>query len=88
MRDDALVDALAADPDGAPLGARSRAFVTYALKLTRTPHAVVGSDLAPLRAAGLTDRGIHDLAAVVAYFNFVNRLAAGLGVSLEEDEAP
>jgi len=83
VRDDALVDALAADPDGAPLGARSRAFVTYALKLTRTPHAVVESDLEPLRVVGLSDRGLHDLVAVVAYFNFVNRVAAGLGVELE-----
>ena len=83
VRDDVLVDALAADPDGAPLGARARAFVTYALKLTRTPHAVVESDLAPLRAVGLSDGGLHDLVAVAAYFNFVNRLAAGLGVELE-----
>jgi alkylhydroperoxidase family enzyme len=37
-----------------------------------------------LRDAGLDDRGIHDLAAVAAYFNFVNRLASGLGVDLEE----
>ncbi len=58
------------------------AFVTYALKLTRTPRAVVMSDLEPLRAVGLSDRGLHDLVAVVAYFNFVNRVAAGLGVEL------
>ncbi len=84
MHDDALVDALAADPETAPLGARSRAFVNYALKLTRKPHAMIADDLAPLRAIGLSDRGIHDLAAVVAYFNFVNRIAAGLGVALED----
>jgi hypothetical protein len=29
------------------------------------------------------DRGIHDTAAIVGYFNFVNRLAEGLGVALE-----
>ena len=34
-------------------------------------------DLAPLRAAGLSDGGIHDATAIVAYFNFVNRLAEG-----------
>lgn len=43
------------------------------------------ADLQPLREAGLSDRGIHDLAAVVAYFNFVNRIAAGLGVALETE---
>lgn len=41
-------------------------------------------DLLPLREAGLDDRGIHDFAAVVAYFNFVNRIALGLGVELED----
>lgn len=85
MHDDSLVDALVADPESAPLGARSRAFVTYALRLTRTPHAVTAAALQPLREAGLSDRGIHDLAAVVAYFNFVNRIAAGLGVALETE---
>jgi uncharacterized peroxidase-related enzyme len=85
VRDDVLVDALAADPEAAPLGARSRALVTYALALTRIPHAVTTADLQPLRDVGLSDRGIHDLAAVVAYFNFVNRIAEGLGVALEED---
>ena len=41
-------------------------------------------DVELLRAAGLSDRGIHDLVSVVAYFNFVNRMASGLGVELEE----
>lgn len=40
-------------------------------------------DLAPLRAEGLDDRGILEVVEVTAYFNFVNRLADGLGVSLE-----
>jgi uncharacterized peroxidase-related enzyme len=64
--------------------ARGRAFVTYALRLTRTPHAIDERDIDALRQAGLDDRGIHDLACVVAYFNYVNRLASGLGVTLEE----
>lgn len=85
MHDDSLVGALAADPEAASLGARSRALVDYALKLTRAPHDVTANDLLPLREAGLSDRGIHDLAAIVAYFNFVNRVAAGLGVSLEQE---
>ncbi|MFN2398152.1 MAG: carboxymuconolactone decarboxylase family protein [Gemmatimonadaceae bacterium] len=76
-----------ANPEMAPLGARSRALVRYAVKLTRSPAAVTQTDLVPLREAGLDARGIHDVAAVVAYFNFVNRIALGLGVELE-DESP
>ncbi|MGD9548369.1 MAG: hypothetical protein AB7V45_12600 [Candidatus Krumholzibacteriia bacterium] len=40
-------------------------------------------DLDPLRAHGLDDRAIVDLNQVVAYFNYVNRIAQGLGVELE-----
>lgn len=37
----------------------------------------------PLREAGLSDEGIHAAASITAYFNFVNRIALGLGVELE-----
>jgi len=40
-------------------------------------------DLEALRAAGWDDRAIVDLTLVVAYYNFVNRIASGLGVELE-----
>jgi uncharacterized peroxidase-related enzyme len=62
---------------------RLRAVARYAIKLTRTPHEMVERDLAPLRASGLADREIVDLNQVVAYFNYVNRVADGLGVELE-----
>jgi len=65
------------------LPGRLPALVSYALKLTREPAAVVEADLQPLRQAGLTDRDIVDLNQVVAYFNYVNRIAQGLGVELE-----
>jgi uncharacterized peroxidase-related enzyme len=65
------------------LPARLGALCRYAIKLTRDPQAMVESDLTPLRAAGLTDRDIVDLNQVAAYFNYVNRVADGLGVELE-----
>jgi uncharacterized protein YciW len=55
----------------------------YALKLTRTPWNMRKGDLEPLRNAGLTDREILDLAMIVSYYAYVNRLADGLGVELE-----
>lgn len=42
-------------------------------------------DIVALRTAGFSDAAIHDAAAVTAYFNFVNRMASGLGVELEEN---
>lgn len=40
-------------------------------------------DVERLRGLGLTDRAITDAAQVVAYFNYINRIADGLGVDLE-----
>jgi len=63
---------------------RSRAIVDYALKLTDTPAAMCRADVERLREAGLDDRGILDLNMIASYFAFVNRLADGLGVPLED----
>lgn len=68
--------------------ARRESILSYALKLTRSPAAVIEPDASELRAAGLSDAAIHDLAVVVAYFNFVNRMALGLGVQLESPDGP
>jgi len=56
----------------------------YAEKLTLQPKSVRETDVAALRDAGLEDEAILHVAEVVAYFNFVNRMAEGLGVPLEE----
>jgi uncharacterized peroxidase-related enzyme len=58
----------------------------YARKLTLQPQDMMEEDVAALRHQGFDDRAIHDICAVTAYFNFVNRMADGLGVDLEEDE--
>lgn len=42
------------------------------------------TDVLELREQGWSDLEIHDAAQVVAYFNYINRLADGLGVDLEE----
>ena len=81
--DDDLVASVASDPGAAALPPRSRALVTYALKLTLAPAEMSLGDLDELREVGLSDRGIHDTAGVVAYFNYVNRMALGLEVELE-----
>ena len=65
------------------LSAADRAMLEYAVKLTSTPKAIGSSDIAELREAGFDDRAIHDICAITAYFNFVNRVASGLGVELE-----
>ena len=72
------------DPENADLPPRSRAIVDYALKLTDTPAAMRREDVERLREVGLADRAILDLNMVASYFAFVNRVADGLGVPLED----
>ncbi len=55
----------------------------FADKLTRAPAEMDQGDVETLRGAGFDDRAIHDIVLVVGYFAFVNRVADGLGVTLE-----
>ena len=45
-------------------------------------------DVEELRRCGYSDRAIHDAAQVTAYFNYINRIADGLGVDLEPEYPP
>jgi len=60
--------------------------VRHAEKLTTAPVAMTESDLDELRTEGLSDKDILDLTLIVAYFNFVNRIALGLGVTFTAEE--
>ena len=84
IQDDSLVTQLKEDYAAARLDPIDRAIVEYAVKLTRTPAQITQADVRALREAGLSDRAILDVAQVTAYFNFVNRLADGLGVTMED----
>jgi hypothetical protein len=46
------------------------------------------ADIDALRGQGLSDRAINDAVQVIAYFNYINRVADGLGVDLEPEMPP
>lgn len=77
-----MVAFLDGDADAVP-GVLTRRVLAFAAKLTRTTAAMEATDIGALRQEGLSDAAIHDVVSVVAYFNFVNRMAVGLGVELE-----
>ena len=66
------------------LTGRERAIVKYSLKITKTPSKMTKDDVDTLRKVGLTDEAILNLVMVNGYFAFVNRMADGLGVELED----
>ena len=75
------------DADGLEtLEPRLSSIVRHAEKLTSAPGAMTESDLGELRAVGLGDSDILDITLIVGYFNFVNRIALGLGVDFSDDE--
>ena len=78
---------LQTSPITAPhLRASEQVLLAYADVLTLTPEAVTRAHIESLRAAGYSDRAIHDACAIIGYFAFVNRIADGLGVELESDK--
>jgi len=83
-----LLAALALDWRTARLSPREAQLCAFAEKLTLTPSAMSASDIERLREVGLDDRAAHDAAAVVAYFNYINRIADALEVELEPDMPP
>ncbi len=86
IKDDDVLQTLASADGLEVLEPRLGNIVIHAEKLTSAPSAMTESDLDPLRAEGLTDQDILDITLVVAYFNFVNRIALGLGVSYSAEE--
>ena len=81
---DALIDALQSNLNSAAISSDDRAMLNYAVKLSSTPGAIDSADVELLRDEGFNELAIHDICCVVGYFEFVNRVAEGLGVELEK----
>ena len=86
LDDDETLDLLTKADGLEVLEPRLSNIVRHAEKLTSAPSAMTESDLGELRAVGLSDKDILDLTLIVGYFNFVNRIALGLGVDYSSDE--
>jgi uncharacterized peroxidase-related enzyme len=71
------------DYRGAGLEPKIRALCDFAVKVTRESANVSRADIDALRAEGWSDPAVHDALQVIAYFNYINRVADAVGV---EDE--
>lgn len=70
--------------ESAPVEENVKALFRFADKLTRVPFEVKEADTDELRKHGWDDEAILETTQVVSHFNYLNRLAAGLGVIPEE----
>lgn len=65
---------------------RTRAMLDYSVKLTASPSKIASVDIEQLRSSGFSDEDILNINLVTSYFNFVNRIAEGLGVEFSPEE--
>jgi uncharacterized peroxidase-related enzyme len=72
----------------ADLDERTRALCDYARVLTLAPASVGAAHAEELRDIGLDDTAIHDAIQVIAYFNYINRIAEGVGTDPEPGWSP
>ena len=84
-RADAIESALNRDKPEAVFDGRELALMRYAKKLTVTPAEMQEADVQELKAAGLDDGEILEANQIIGYFNYVNRLLNGLGVTTDGD---
>ena len=85
-KDDAKLATFIDDYQAIDLTPKMKAVLNYAHKLTTTPHAMVVADVQGLRACALADEDVLTINLIASYFNFVNRIALGLGVAFTSDE--
>ncbi len=65
------------------LADRQRALCVIAEKMSATPTRMVAADWQPLRDLGFDDRACLEVAHIVGIFNYLTRLADGLGLQLD-----
>ena len=79
-----LAQAIKANPEVVMTGdAGADAAIFYARKLVTDPRHVAEEDVAALYSAGWSDLDILDINNIAAYYCYINRVAAGLGLQRE-----
>ena len=81
--DKELVEALKRDWRTANLDEKDQAMLSYVEKLTLNPVSVWRDDMEALRAVGFDDTAILQITLIASFFNYINRVADGLGVGRE-----
>lgn len=58
----------------------------YATELTISPNQITQTTIDEIKSSGWSDEDILTVNLIISYFNFVNRIALGLGVEFSEEE--
>jgi uncharacterized peroxidase-related enzyme len=79
-KDPELGELIAQNYRAADLPPRQKAMLAFAVRLSEAPDKIEEEDREGLRRAGFNDRDIWDIAAVAAFYNMSNRLAAAADI--------
>tara|TARA_B100001109_G_scaffold3522_1_gene2774 strand:+ start:50 stop:292 length:243 start_codon:yes stop_codon:yes gene_type:complete len=60
------------------------ALCIFAEKLTLTPGEITKNDYKDLKNNNFDDKAISEIVQVISYFNYINRVADGLGLEPED----
>jgi uncharacterized peroxidase-related enzyme len=85
--DESLAQAIKTDYRSADLDQRERVMLDYVAKLTLAPRTVQPEDIESLREVGFDDKAILQVNLIASWFNYINRVADGLGVGKNKVEA-
>lgn len=85
QRSDLIEKALHEDAPQTAFDGAQLELLRYARKLTLLPGQMTRADVERLQQVGVSDGEILEANQIIGYFNYVNRLLNGLGVSTDGD---
>ena len=83
--DSELASHIMHDYTQADLDEQTRGMLDFAVNLTKHPSGSKKADVERLRSLGLDDQQILSTVLITCVFNFMTRLADGLGVEIQDD---
>lgn len=86
--DEAVIDALVADIETAPVAEKLKPILRYVAKLKTLPPRLTDADAKAVYDAGWSERALYDAVQISALFNFMNRIIEGAGVTFDYANHP
>ncbi len=84
-REPLLADQIAINYRRAPISARQRAMLDFAVAIATEAHSLENEDIETLRRHGFSDEDIWDIGAVTAFFAYSNRMADLMALAPNEE---
>ncbi|MDX2361006.1 MAG: peroxidase-related enzyme [Crocinitomicaceae bacterium] len=85
-KDDAKIQLLKDNYEALDISPVDMELCHYAKEMTINPNHDNEGSIQRLKDLGLSDRAILDATMVLSYFNFVNRIVLGLGLTVNKEE--